>query len=217
MKERVQHSGSGPTRATTRIAPTMDEEAGVAASWHGRGDPLWSPSLGSTPHFHQSCHSPTMSCKAGVVWIRGGEASVPTGKRGFFPLNLTLIGQSLRSPCRPAVNLGRPLRSPGPNLTLVRIAAIGNTPLERNHTMRIDVHAHYFPDEYLDLLQRFGSDATYGARNMGASGKRAELEARFELMDSVGVQRQILSVSPQLPYFENETHAVEAAQMINDL
>ncbi len=52
---------------------------------------------------------------------------------------------------------------------------------------------------------------------MGAGGKHAELEARFELMDSVGVQRQILSASPQLPYFENETHAVVAAQLVNDL
>ena len=36
-------------------------------------------------------------------------------------------------------------------------------------------------------------------------------------MDAVNVQMQILSVSPQLPYFENEAYAVEAARLINDL
>ena len=83
--------------------------------------------------------------------------------------------------------------------------------------MPIDVHAHYFPDEYLDLLKRFGSDATDLARGLGAGRSQVELETRLELMDSAHVQTQILSASPQLPYFEDEGHAVEAARMINDL
>ena len=83
--------------------------------------------------------------------------------------------------------------------------------------MRIDIHAHYFPEKYLDLLQRFGSGATDIARHRGAGGSSEELEARLELMDSAQVQMQVLSVSPQLPYFEDETHAVEAARAINDL
>src|SRR5215472_2595404 len=83
--------------------------------------------------------------------------------------------------------------------------------------MHIDIHAHYYPESYLDLLQRFGSEATDIARNWSAGGSHAELEARLELMDSAQVQMQALSVSPQLPYLEDETHAVEAARMINDL
>jgi len=83
--------------------------------------------------------------------------------------------------------------------------------------MRIDIHAHYFPETYLDLLQRFGSEATDLARHHGAGSGRDEMEVRLELMDSAGVQMQVLSVSPQLPYFEKETHAVEAARSINDL
>jgi hypothetical protein len=35
--------------------------------------------------------------------------------------------------------------------------------------MRIDVHAHHFPETYLDLLQRYGSKATDLARHHGAS------------------------------------------------
>lgn len=83
--------------------------------------------------------------------------------------------------------------------------------------MRIDVHAHYFPEKYLDLLQRFGSKATDIARQRGAGGSSEELEARLDLMDSAQVQMQVLSVSPQLPYFEDESHAIEAARAINDL
>jgi len=83
--------------------------------------------------------------------------------------------------------------------------------------MRIDVHAHYFPETYLDLLERFGNGATDVARNRGAGGSHAELEARLELMDSANVQMQVLSVSPQLPYLEDEAHAVEAARAVNDL
>ncbi len=83
--------------------------------------------------------------------------------------------------------------------------------------MRIDIHAHYFPEAYLDLLQRFGSEATDIARHRGAGGGPGEMEARLELMDSAHVQMQVLSVSPQLPYLEDETHAIEAARAINDL
>jgi 6-methylsalicylate decarboxylase len=83
--------------------------------------------------------------------------------------------------------------------------------------MRIDIHAHYFPESYLDLLQRFGSQSTEIARHRGAGGGSEEIEGRLELMDSVQVQMQVLSISPQLPYFEDETHAIEAARVINDL
>jgi 6-methylsalicylate decarboxylase len=83
--------------------------------------------------------------------------------------------------------------------------------------MRIDVHAHYFPEKYLDLLQHFGSEATAMARHIGAGGGSEEMAARLELMESAQVQMQVLSVSPQLPYFEDEAHAIEAARTINDL
>ena len=76
--------------------------------------------------------------------------------------------------------------------------------------MRIDVHAHYFPETYLDLLERFGGEATESARQRGAGGSADELKTRLELMDSAQVQMQVLSVSPQLPYLENEAHAAEA-------
>ena len=64
--------------------------------------------------------------------------------------------------------------------------------------MRIDIHAHYFPETYLDLLQSFGSEATNIARHMGAGSSSVELEARLELMDSAQVQMQVRA--NDLPY-----------------
>jgi hypothetical protein len=69
--------------------------------------------------------------------------------------------------------------------------------------MRIDVHAHYWSDAYLDMLVDLGrSDATT-QRGIGAGGG-AELEARLRLMDRAGVDIQVLSAAPQLPHGDNE-------------
>ncbi len=85
--------------------------------------------------------------------------------------------------------------------------------------MKIDVHAHYFPLEYMDRLDRYGaSHITAFMRKMnlvfaGSSG----IEGHLRNMDSCGVDLQILSVSGQLPYFEREADAVDAARRANDI
>lgn len=81
--------------------------------------------------------------------------------------------------------------------------------------MRIDVHAHYWSDAYLDLLVGLGRLDTATQRGIGAGGG-AELEARLKLMDRAGVDVQILSAAPQLPYSEDIPAAVAAARYVND-
>jgi 6-methylsalicylate decarboxylase len=81
--------------------------------------------------------------------------------------------------------------------------------------MRVDVHAHYWTDDYLDLLVDLGKADAGAARGIGAGGG-AELEARLRLMDRAGVQMQVLSACPQLPYGEDGTKATTAARLIND-
>jgi predicted TIM-barrel fold metal-dependent hydrolase len=81
--------------------------------------------------------------------------------------------------------------------------------------MRIDVHAHYWTEDYLDLLVALGKTDTGTQRGMGAGGGE-ELEARLRLMDRAGVEMQVLSASPQLPYGADRDKAVAAARFVND-
>jgi 6-methylsalicylate decarboxylase len=84
--------------------------------------------------------------------------------------------------------------------------------------MRIDVHAHYWTEDYLNLLRDdLGSTGTGAARGPGLRvGGGAELEDRLRLMDRAGVELQVLSATPQVPYSENAKKAANAALFVND-
>src|SRR6185312_4994806 len=82
--------------------------------------------------------------------------------------------------------------------------------------MRIDVHAHYWTDAYLDMLVKLARSDTATQRGIGA-GSGSELDARLRLMDRAGVDIQVLSAAPQLPYSaENADGAAAAARYVND-
>ena len=81
--------------------------------------------------------------------------------------------------------------------------------------MRVDVHAHYWAEDYLDLLVDLGKADADAVRGLGAGGG-AEMEARLRLMDRAGVEMQVLSASPQLPYGEDGMKATRAARFVND-
>jgi 6-methylsalicylate decarboxylase len=81
--------------------------------------------------------------------------------------------------------------------------------------MRIDVHAHYWTEDYLDLLAGLGNTGAAAARGIGAGGG-AELDARLQLMDRAGVELQVLSACPQEPYFADAEKAARAARFAND-
>jgi predicted TIM-barrel fold metal-dependent hydrolase len=81
--------------------------------------------------------------------------------------------------------------------------------------MRIDVHAHYWTDDYLDLVTDLGHPEAGTARGLGAGGG-AELAARLRLMDRAGVEMQVLSACPQLPYGEDGKKAATAARFVNN-
>jgi 6-methylsalicylate decarboxylase len=81
--------------------------------------------------------------------------------------------------------------------------------------MRIDVHAHYWTEDYIDLLVDLGQAGAVAARGIGAGGG-ADLEARLRLMDRAGVEIQVLSACPQSPYGQDKQKAARAARFVND-
>lgn len=85
--------------------------------------------------------------------------------------------------------------------------------------MRIDVHAHFLPPEYFDVLDRLGGieQKTASGRTMGWADGAADLEARFAAMAQAGIDRQILSISGNAPYFQRERDGIEGARFANDL
>ena len=78
--------------------------------------------------------------------------------------------------------------------------------------MRIDVHGHYLPPEYVSLV----------ARSRGATAQdpalqqQGTIEERIGMLEEAGVQLQVLSLGSNVPYLEAEQDAVAAARVGND-
>jgi 6-methylsalicylate decarboxylase len=87
--------------------------------------------------------------------------------------------------------------------------------------MIVDIHAHYFPKAYNDLLLRIGGRSLpEAARPATARPIRhddpAQIPERLARMDDAGVRMQVLSPAASPPYAEKEADAVAAARLIND-
>jgi len=76
----------------------------------------------------------------------------------------------------------------------------------------IDVHAHYYPSAYMEFIGRSDVPSL-----LAAPLAQQGIGERLALMDSLGIDRQILSVSQAQPYLERRSDAAAAARMANDL
>jgi predicted TIM-barrel fold metal-dependent hydrolase len=95
--------------------------------------------------------------------------------------------------------------------------ALGWSNLERSTYLTevmviIDVHAHYYPRDYLEAIGRTDMPSPVAAPLGGQS-----IIERLALMDAIGIDRQILSVSQAQPYLDDVISAVRAAALGNDL
>lgn len=83
--------------------------------------------------------------------------------------------------------------------------------------MLIDVHAHYSPQVYLDVMARItGGRRPPGWEKLPHTDSPEHIETRLRLMDEAGVQLQIFSSGILAPYAANEADAIEAARITND-
>lgn len=78
--------------------------------------------------------------------------------------------------------------------------------------MRIDVHAHYYPQSYIDLLIELGRKdlAAY------AAGQSSDFTTRLQAMDDANTDVQILSSVALDTFLADEAGALRACQHIND-
>src|SRR5216117_1235351 len=87
--------------------------------------------------------------------------------------------------------------------------------------MIVDIHAHYFPKQYNDLLLRIGGRSLpEAARPITARPMRQDdstgIPTRLQQMEEAEVQLQVLSPAASPPYAEKQADAVAAARLIND-
>jgi predicted TIM-barrel fold metal-dependent hydrolase len=83
--------------------------------------------------------------------------------------------------------------------------------------MIIDAHAHYHPKRFVEALQRMGVNQGPMAPHPDTDDA-AHIEKRLEMMEAAGVGLQVLSpAAGRAPYAADETLAVEAARINNDL
>ena len=86
--------------------------------------------------------------------------------------------------------------------------------------MIVDVHAHYIPKNFSDLmgerfLPRVGVPVKTGIARHPVSDSAEDISGRLELMDAAGVEKQVLS--PHWPpYLPDEAECVRAVRMLND-
>ncbi|HLH70345.1 MAG TPA: amidohydrolase family protein [Candidatus Dormibacteraeota bacterium] len=95
--------------------------------------------------------------------------------------------------------------------------------------MRVDIHNHFYPAAYLALLEERGRGVCVrtdlqGRRYLEEAGTRlatltppmTDLERRFEMMDAVGIDVQVLSLTAPNVYAFTADDAILAARLVND-
>ncbi|HEX6511937.1 MAG TPA: amidohydrolase family protein [Chloroflexota bacterium] len=82
--------------------------------------------------------------------------------------------------------------------------------------MRIDVHAHYYTNDFAARMDQLRGQA----RNRGGgrvAGAGVSLQQRTDMLDEAGIDLQIICVGAEQPYFPDKpAKAVEAARFEND-
>ena len=95
--------------------------------------------------------------------------------------------------------------------------------------MKIDVHTHYYPEMFFEMIRSTPSDFSFakdptgrtiithrGARFFGVTAPMTDVNKRLEDMDRVGIDVEVISLSTPNIYFADETGQPEVARVMND-
>ena len=98
--------------------------------------------------------------------------------------------------------------------------------------MRIDAHAHFYPERFLDLIEGQGDKPPIEVRREGAGGERKlfvagrefftfppdffDLDVRLEQMAASAVDMQVISLGPPMVYWAESALDAELCRVFND-
>ncbi len=95
--------------------------------------------------------------------------------------------------------------------------------------MKIDVHTHYYPEVFFQMIRDTPSDFSFakdptgrtiithrGARFFGVTAPMSDPEKRLEDMDRVGIDVEVISLSTPNIFFADESRQPEVARVLND-
>ena len=96
-------------------------------------------------------------------------------------------------------------------------------------TRKLDLHTHYYPQEFFDLIRKIPSDFTFdksltgqtvikyhGARFFGVTPPMTDVAKRIEDMDRVGIEVEVVSLSTPNVFFAEAARQAEVARLVND-
>jgi aminocarboxymuconate-semialdehyde decarboxylase len=95
--------------------------------------------------------------------------------------------------------------------------------------MKIDLHTHYYPEIFFQMLRDTPSEFSFakdptgrtiithrGARFFGVTPPMSDPNKRLEDMDRVGIDVEVISLSTPNIFFADETRQPEVARILND-
>jgi len=95
--------------------------------------------------------------------------------------------------------------------------------------MKIDVHTHYYPEVFFQMLRDIQSEFSFakdptgrtiithrGARFFGVTPPMSDSNKRLEDMDRVGIDVEVISLSTPNIFFADETRQPDVARILNN-
>src|SRR5687767_10810696 len=104
-----------------------------------------------------------------------------------------------------------------------------SSPKVLERSMKLDLHTHYYPETYFQMIRDTPSDFSFdkdptgrtiikykGSRFFGITPPMTDANKRLEDMDRVGIDVEVLSLSTPNVYFAEGSKQPDIARRVND-